>query len=96
MSKFSNWIAQTIFLHAPQDISEQEGTVTKVFFISKSNLQTLQLQNAYLRSRIGTPSFFNEGPSFFQKSSQFSADTLVSQERPIAFKKSAGDLINSG
>ena len=52
--------------------------------------------NAYLRSRTGTLSFFNESPSFFQNFSQDFTDILVSQERPIAFKKSAGDLMDSG
>lgn len=43
-----------------------------------------------LRSRTPTPADFRFVPSCFQKSSQLSIETFVSQDLPMAFRKASG------
>lgn len=48
-----------------------------------------------LRSRTPKPASFMACPSIFHSSSQLGGLSLVSEERPMAFKKSSGVLIAS-
>jgi hypothetical protein len=50
---------------------------------------------SHLRSRTDSPDFLISYPEVFQKSSHFSIESLVSDERPIAFRKSVGVEITS-
>lgn len=84
MSKFIYRMSLSVLLHTPQDVSA-------LWSAGAANATLL----THLRSRTAMPAFFMRAPFIFHSSSHDSGDSFVSAERPIALRKSSGDVMDS-
>lgn len=89
MRKLAYWEAKTVLLHAPQNIPASDSESQTDGILGDTMTAT------DLRSRTVSPASFMARPSIFHSASQSGGLSFVSEERPIAFKKSSGVLICS-